>query len=125
MRAGSPHSPGGSYSANLGGRPPPVPVVIPLLEDKAEFDREISVFEHTLWTWLGGAALLLLLSQTILLEWGLAPLRRVAHEVRRIEQGEQAEGAGSYPTEIAAPTNNLNTLIKQETVPQTRYNETL
>src|SRR5205823_2129702 len=59
------------------------------------------------------------------LEWALAPLRRVSHEIRRIEHGEQAEVAGSYPAEIAALTNNLNTLIKQERVRQTRYKEAL
>ena len=113
------------YGVNWAGRTQAAPLVLCVLEDKAEFDREISVFARTLWTWLGGAALLLLLSQTILLEWGLAPLRRVSHEIRRIEDGEQAEVAGTYPTEIAALTNNLNTLIKQERVRQTRYKEAL
>ena len=32
---------------------------------------------------------------------------------------------GRYPTEIAALTGNLNTLIKQERVRQTRYKEAL
>ncbi|UUZ77725.1 histidine kinase [Polaromonas sp. P1(28)-13] len=114
-----------SYGVNWAGRTQAAPLVLSVLEDKAEFDREISVFERTLWSWLGGAALLLLLSQTILLGWGLAPLRRVAHEIRRIENGEQAEVEGRYPTEIAALTNNLNTLIKQERVRQTRYKEAL
>ncbi len=114
-----------SYGVNWAGRTQAAPLVLSVLEDKAEFDRQISDFERTLWTWLGGAALLLLLSQTVLLGWGLAPLRRVAHEIRRIENGEQAEVEGRYPTEIAALTNNLNTLIKQERVRQTRYKEAL
>ncbi|MFC5522134.1 ATP-binding protein [Polaromonas jejuensis] len=114
-----------SYGVNWAGRTQAAPLVLSVLEDKAEFDREISVFARTLWTWLGGAALLLLLSQTVLLGWGLAPLRRVAHEIQRIESGEQAEVEGRYPTEIAALTDNLNTLIKQERVRQTRYKEAL
>ncbi|MBW8833229.1 MAG: histidine kinase [Burkholderiales bacterium] len=114
-----------SYGVNWAGRAQAAPLVLSVLEDKAQFDREISVFERTLWTWLGGAAVLLLLSQTVLLEWGLAPLRRVAHEIRDIERGEQAEVEGRYPTEIAALTNNLNTLIKQERLRQTRYREAL
>jgi len=113
------------YGVTWAGRAQAAPLVLSVLEDKAEFDREISVFGRTLWTWLGGAVLLLLLSQTLLLEWGLAPLRRVAHEIRRVEQGEQAEIAGSYPMEIAALTNNLNALVKQERVRQTRYKEAL
>ena len=113
------------YGVNWAGRAQAAPLVLSVLEDKAESDREISVFERTLWTWLGGAAALLLLSQTVLLEWGLAPLRRAAHEIRGIEHGEQAEVEGRYPAEIAALTNNLNTLIKQERLRQTRYKEAL
>ncbi|MEO6624346.1 MAG: ATP-binding protein [Burkholderiaceae bacterium] len=106
-----------------GGRS--VPLVVSVLEDRAAFDREVAVFERTVWTSLGGAALLLLLSQAVLLQWGLAPLRRVAQEIRRIEHGEQAEVVQHYPTEIAALTDNLNTLIRQERVRQTRYKEAL
>ncbi|MEO5670458.1 MAG: ATP-binding protein [Ramlibacter sp.] len=113
------------YGVNWAGRTKAAPLVLSVLEDKAEFDREVGVFERTLWTWLGGAAVLLLLSQTVLLEWGLAPLRRVTREVRRIENGEQAEVEGRYPAEIAALTGNLNTLIKQERVRQARYKEAL
>ncbi|WP_427912417.1 ATP-binding protein [Ramlibacter sp. MMS24-I3-19] len=101
------------------------PLVLSVLEDTAAFDREVRVFERTLWTWLVGAGLVLLLSQTLLLEWGLAPLRRVAREIRRIEDGEQAEVQGRYPAEISALTGNLNTLIRQERDRQTRYREAL
>ena len=113
------------YGVNWAGRAQAAPLVLSVLEDKAAFDHELSIFGRTLWTWLGGAALLLLLSQTVLLEWALAPLQRVSHEIRRIEHGEQAEIVGSYPMEIATLTNNLNTLIKQERVRQTRYKEAL
>jgi two-component system sensor histidine kinase PhoQ len=113
------------YGVTWSGGAQAVPLVLSVLEDKAAFDREVSIFERTLWTWLGGAAALLLLAQTVLLEWGLSPLRRVAREIRRIEQGDQAEVAESYPTEIATLTGNLNTLIRQERVRQTRYKEAL
>jgi two-component system sensor histidine kinase PhoQ len=114
-----------SYGVSWAGRTQAAPLVVSVLEDKAEFDREIGIFGRTMWTWLAGAAFLLLLSQTLLLEWGLAPLRRIAREVRRIEQGEQAQVEGKYPAEITALTDNLNTLIKQERVRQTRYKEAL
>ena len=101
------------------------PLVLSVLEDKAEFDREIAAFKRTLLSWLGGAAFLLLFAQTLLLEWALAPLRRAAGEIRRIEAGEQARIEGDYPAEIAGLTDNLNTLIGQERVRQTRYREAL
>lgn len=114
-----------TYRVNWAGATTATPLVLSVLEDKSGFDREIKVFARTLWTWLGGAAALLLLSQTLLLEWGLAPLGRVAQELRRIEQGEQAAIEGQYPGEIAALTDNLNTLINQERVRQTRFKEAL
>jgi two-component system sensor histidine kinase PhoQ len=101
------------------------PLVLSVAEDKAAFDREVGAFKRTLWEWLGAAGLLLVLSQTLLLQWGLAPLQRVAREIRRVENGEQAQVEGRYPSEISALTGNLNALIAQERVRQTRYKEAL
>ncbi len=114
-----------AYSVNWTERAQTAPLVLSVVEDKAEFDREVGVFQRTLWTWLGGAAALLLVSQTLLLGWGLAPLRRVAHEIRGIEHGDQTEIEGRYPAEITALTSNINTLINQERMRQTRYKEAL
>lgn len=96
-----------------------------VLEDGAGLRREVAAFARTLWAWLGGTGLLLLLSQAALLQWGLSPLRRVAGEIQRIERGEQVEVQQHYPSEIAALTDNLNTLIRQERVRQTRFKEAL
>jgi two-component system, OmpR family, sensor histidine kinase PhoQ len=114
-----------TYGVRWAGAAVEAPLVLSVLEDKAPFDRELHVFERTLWSWLGGAGLLLLLSQTLLLQWALSPLHEVAHEISRIENGEQTEVQGYYPREIRAMTGNLNTLIKQERVRQTRYKEAL
>lgn len=114
-----------SYGVKWSDRARPVSLVFSVLEDKAEFEREMRVFRRTLWAWLGGAGLLLLLAQTLLLRWGLAPLDRVAREVRRIENGEQTQVQGHYPSEIAGLTDNLNTLIEQERARQSRYRDAL
>lgn len=114
-----------AYGVKWAGPRVEAPLVLSVLEDKANFDRELAAFSRTLWGWLGGVGLLLLLSQTLLLQWGLSPLWRVAGELSRIEKGEQALVEGTYPQEIAAFTGNLNTLIKQERVRQTRYKEAL
>lgn len=113
------------YSVSWTERTQTAPLVLSVVEDKADFDREVAAFRRTLWAWLGGAAALLLISQTLLLGWGLAPLRRVAQEIRGIEQGDKTEIEGRYPTEITALTDNLNTLIQQERTRQTRYKEAL
>ena len=113
------------YGVNWAAGSREAPLVLSVLEDSAAFEREVAVFARTMWTWLGGAAGLLLLAQLLLLGWGLAPLRRVAVEVGRIERGEQARIEGRYPDEIVALTDNLNTLIQQERVRQGRYKEAL
>jgi two-component system sensor histidine kinase PhoQ len=114
-----------SYGVNWAAGKSQAPLVLSVVEDRFEFDREVAVFARTLWLWLGGAGLLLLLGQLLLLGWGLAPLRRVAAEVGRIESGAQERIEGRYPTEILPLTDNLNTLIQQERVRQGRYKEAL
>jgi len=114
-----------SYAVTWSVNDRAAPLVFSVLEDKAAFDDELQAFERTLWRWLGGAGLLLLLAQTVLLRWGLAPLGRVAREIQRIESGEQARVEGSYPSELAGLTHNLNGLMDQERARQTRYKDAL
>jgi two-component system, OmpR family, sensor histidine kinase PhoQ len=116
---------GVSYGVSWAGPGGSVPLVLSVLESKASLDSETSAFRRTLWGWLASAGVLLLLSQTLLLQWGLSPLRRVSQEIARIERGEQTEVQGTYAAEIGALTTNLNTLIRQERVRQTRYKEAL
>jgi two-component system sensor histidine kinase PhoQ len=101
------------------------PLVFSVLEDQAELDREAQAFQRTLWSWLGGSGLLLLFTQIVLLRWGLAPLGRMAREVRLIEKGEQATLDGSYPIELAGLARNLNVLIDQERARKRRYKDAL
>lgn len=101
------------------------PLVFSVLEDKAEFDQEVTAFERTLWSWLIGTGLLLLLTQTLLLRWGLRPLGQVAREIQHIEQGAKTHVEGNYPRELVGLTHNLNLMIDQERARQTRYKEAL
>lgn len=114
-----------SYGVTWSDNDKTATLVFSVLEDRAEFEREMATFERTLWYWLGGTGLLLLLTQTILLGWGLAPLREMTREIRGIEEGRQSHMQGSYPQEIATITGNLNTLIDQERARQTRYRDAL
>ena len=114
-----------SYGVNWAAGKQQAPLVLSVVEDTAGFDREVATFSRTLWLWLGGAGLLLLLAQLLLLRWSLAPLRRIASEIACVESGEQSRIEGRYPDEIAPLTDNLNTLIQQERVRQGRYKEAL
>ncbi|MEJ7932337.1 ATP-binding protein [Ramlibacter sp. AN1015] len=113
------------YAVRWAGRSGDARLVLSVLQDEAILERELGVFGRTLWRWLGGAALLLLVTQTLLLQWALTPLRRIAQEIRRIERGEQTRIEQRYPSELAALTANLNALIQQERVRQSRYKEAL
>lgn len=114
-----------SYAVKWSVNDRAAPLVFSVLEDTSGFDRELGAFGRTLWSWLGGTGLLLLLTQTLLLRWGLAPLGQVAREIQRIEKGEQARVEGRYPSELAGLTHNLNILIDQERARQTRYKDAL
>jgi two-component system sensor histidine kinase PhoQ len=114
-----------SYAVKWSVNDRAAPLVFSVLEDKAAFDQEVKAFEGTLWRWLGGTGLLLLITQTLLLRWGLAPLGRMAREIRHIEQGEQARVEGRYPAELAGLTHNLNVLMEQERARQARYKDAL
>jgi two-component system sensor histidine kinase PhoQ len=114
-----------SYAVKWSVNDRATPLVFSVLEDKAAFDQEVQAFQRTLWSWLGGAGLLLLLTQTLLLRWALAPLSRMAREVQHIENGEQARVEGTYPAELAGLTHNLNGLMDQERARQTRYKDAL
>jgi two-component system sensor histidine kinase PhoQ len=96
-----------------------------ILESTSSYRAEVSNFRTSLWSWLGGLAALLLILQLLLMRWGLEPLRRLAHDLKKIENGESEELQRNYPRELLAVTDNLNLLIKAERKQQGRYRTTL
>lgn len=84
---------------------------VQVAEDLGILDGQLQSFRRSLWAWFAGAAVLLLLMQLLFLRWGLAPLRRVAEEVGRVERGEKQRLDGDYPSELQPLTGNLNGLI--------------
>ncbi|MEX0962620.1 MAG: ATP-binding protein [Pseudohongiellaceae bacterium] len=96
-----------------------------VIEDATPYYLEIANFRTSLWSWLGGAAVLLLLMQFYLMRWGLSPLHRMARDLKQIESGEKDQLAENYPQELQGVTNNLNVLITTERKQQDRYRTTL
>jgi two-component system sensor histidine kinase PhoQ len=101
------------------------PFTFSVAEDLKPYRDQLAVYRHSLWTWLGIMAALLLGAQWATLRWGLRPLRRVADELTRLEKGEQGQLAGDYPAEIRRLTDNLNTLLAHERARQKRYRDAL
>lgn len=96
-----------------------------VIESTSTYLAEVNNFRASLWSWLGGVALLLLILQILLLRWGLSPLRRLAVDLMNIESGNSEQLDEDYPKELQAVTQNLNLLIKSERKQQLRYRETL
>lgn len=101
------------------------PFTFSIAEDMRAYRDQINIYRRSLWGWLGTMAILLLAAQWFTLRWGLAPLRRVADELTRLEQGEQKQIAGDYPDELQRLTDNLNTLLTHERAQQQRYRDAL
>lgn len=94
-------------------------------ENLASFNAQVKRFRTSLWGWLGAAALLLLISQALVLRWSLAPLRRVADELRAIESGLAQRLGGRYPRELKQLTDNLNGLLENADSHLKRYRDSL
>ncbi len=93
--------------------------------DLNSFDKQINRYRITLWGWLSAMATLLLVSQTAILRWGLAPLRKVGIELNRIEAGKQQQIESKYPREIERLTDNINILLVHERQQKTRYRDAM
>lgn len=94
-------------------------------EDTQAFYEQVRHFRHTLWFWLGGAALLLLVLQWLLLRWSLRPLRSVSQELQAVEEGRREALSGDYPEELTGLTGHLNAFIRAERDHLQRYRNTL
>lgn len=93
--------------------------------DLKSFNKQIDEYRTTLWGWLLAMAIFLLMSQAVILRWGLAPLRQVGGELNKIESGHQQQIEQTYPQEIEQLTSNINQLIQQEREQKSRYRNAL
>lgn len=94
-------------------------------EDATVARTGIDSFRSTLWRWLGGMALVLMLAQGVILRWSLLPLRTVTADLKQIERGCADRLEGDYPRELAGLTSSLNSLIAHSKAVQTRYRNSL
>ncbi|MES9982849.1 MAG: ATP-binding protein [Candidatus Thiodiazotropha sp. 6PLUC6] len=99
--------------------------VLSVAEDLEPIQEQIGTFRDTLFLWLGGAAVLLLLVQGWVLSWGLSPLREVEEALTEIESGRSDKLKGRYPKELNRLTSNINSLIQHAQARQQRYRDSL
>jgi two-component system, OmpR family, sensor histidine kinase PhoQ len=102
-----------------------VPLVFTVLESDAPVAAQLASYRRSLMIGLGGAALLLVLAQAIILGWSLRPLRQLGADIARIEAGDAEQLPGAYLTELNPVTDNLNTLLQGEQQRRERVRNTL
>jgi two-component system sensor histidine kinase PhoQ len=89
------------------------------------YEEQLSRFRATLLGWFVGLMLALLVTLAALLNWVLAPVRRMEREIHEVEEGRSEQLGGGYPRELAGVATNLNTLLSGERRRVSRYRDTL
>lgn len=82
-----------------------------IAERRVGHETRLAQFRRNLWGWFALAGVALMGAQALVLAWGLAPLRRLASEVRAVQAGEQRALGGVYPRELQPLAQSLNELI--------------
>jgi two-component system sensor histidine kinase PhoQ len=103
----------------------PLHYTLTVARDRQPLDRQQATFRATLWQWLGGVSLVLLLASLVLLRWGLRPLRAMTNAVERLERGESVQIDGPVPHELQGLSDNLNALIRLSAERQARVRNSL
>jgi two-component system sensor histidine kinase PhoQ len=83
-----------------------------IAQTRDDFDAQVAHFRANLWRWLAGLAAGLLLMQALVLRIALAPLPRLAQQLRAIESGERELLSENQPRELRALVSNMNHLIR-------------
>lgn len=90
-----------------------------------QLEQEVRSYRKILLGWLGGLALLMIVLQTLIIRWGLLPLKRLAHDIKQLETGAIDCLDKNYPGEIVPVTENINFLLQSEKNQRSRYKNTL
>jgi two-component system sensor histidine kinase PhoQ len=98
---------------------------ISVLHHQQTLEAEQAGYREQLWRWLGLLAVLITLTQAMILKWGLRPLNALARDLRLIESGAEAQLKGHYPSEIQAVTDSLNQVLGSERLQRERYRHTM
>ena len=89
------------------------------------YEEQLWRFRQELVGWFIGLILLLLITLAALMQWVLAPLRRMEREIHEVEEGRSEALGGGYPRELSGVASNLNTLLVGERRRVARYRDTL
>ena len=89
-------------------------LTLALYEDAGYVAAQVGVFRRTLWAWLGAAALVLAVVQSLALRWSLRPVAGVEKALANVQQGSVARLVDEHPRELQPLTESINALIDSE-----------
>jgi two-component system sensor histidine kinase PhoQ len=98
---------------------------INVAEDMQTLREQTAGFQRSLWYWLGGTGLMLLIAQWLILRWSLRPLHDAAVDLHAIETGEHRRLNDQYPLELQQLTHRINALLDHEESRRQRYKNSL
>jgi len=101
------------------------PYTVYISEDTSALSQQILVFRRALWGYLGGAGLVLLLLQALIVRWSLRPLRLVVTELKKVQRGQLARMSARHPRELEPLTESINAFIESERENLDRQRNTL
>lgn len=96
-----------------------------VMESVDRYQAQLDAFQDVLWQWLLALGAILLVSQWVVMQWGLSPMATLAQQVALIEAGKTQQLEGRFPKEISPVVNNLNQLVSHEHRQRERYKNTL
>ena len=102
-----------------------IPYTVYILEDTTALGRQVAIFRAALWRYLGGAGVVLLLLQGLVLRWSLRPIRDVIAELKRVQHGQAAGMSEAHPRELEPLTESINAFIDSERENLDRQRNTL
>jgi two-component system sensor histidine kinase PhoQ len=99
--------------------------IFTVTEDAQFVSSQVEQFRKTLRVWLLALGVGLILIQSILLRWGIKPLRVIVRDLEAIEKGRKTHLDGDYATELEGLAGNLNAFINSERAHLERYRNAL
>jgi len=94
-------------------------------EDLSGYNEQMAVFRRQLLIGFSALTAVLLVAIFFVVRRGLRPLRQMANEIERVEQGEQETLSENYPHELAGVATNLNALVHSERQRMGRFRTTM
>ncbi len=101
------------------------PVRFCVAESGRVFQAQAAAFRRTLVLMLGGAGIMLLIAQWLVLRWGLRPLHTVARALEAVQRGERDRVGVPAPRELAPLVAGIDRLIENERAQRERYRHAL